>query len=511
LHTGQLLISLAHQTTMASLTQARLVPLTHRYLAMSTWRPECLTLLDVNTAAPRNNASLNEATISKQKRIIKTRDDCVMSRHHYHMNDVLQKEINTPERLAGDKHLRLDKQLVDTNLFTIMYNDIVVLNCYRENSTLRKIITFKKWFKPQHKTTTKTGCDISIGNHNNNNNNNNKGNSSNRGSSFLPFYVMFGFLGVFHKPTANELEEERERLSDEQKIKKMKPVELAIAKGVLSMCDQNYERANQLFHEALHIAQDENDEEREELILNLIASNYFESGDLQNAEKLFIDLMKRMIAHDVSPTAPAILELSLKLASIYSKNPQTSDKALKGFKFVISSLLNDLDDIINDIEKLDLQDISEEKKNELALLGWSYDWFAKHLLIMNDYSAAAAMLLKAYEISTKVLGPLHDQTLILLNDIGTTLAMNNSPDEGKKFIEKAVEGAITNHSSELASFYVNLGLVYLKLNDLKEAKQYCEYSMDLAKKNREQYNSHEIVELSQTCLTHIQKFLGTKR
>uniref|UniRef100_A0A6G1SJM7 Tetratricopeptide repeat protein 19, mitochondrial n=1 Tax=Aceria tosichella TaxID=561515 RepID=A0A6G1SJM7_9ACAR len=347
--------------------------------------------------------------------------------------------------------------------------------------------------------------------HHHHHGNSNSSNKSDNGSAFLPFYVMFGVLGMFRKPSANELEEERVRLTDEQKMKKMKPVELAIAKGVLSMCDQNYDKANQLFHEALHMAQDENDEEQEELILNLIASNYFESGDFQNAEKLFIDLMKRMIAHDVAPTSPGILELSLKLASIYSKSPETAEKALKGFKFVISSLLNSLDDIVSNIEELDFQEISDEKKNELALLGWSYDWFAKHLLTMNDYSAAAIMLHKAYEISSKVLGPFHDQTLILLNDIGTTLAMNDSPDEGRKFMKKAVEGAITNNSSELASFYVNLGLVYLKLRDLKEAKQYCEYSMDLAKKNPEQYNSHDVVELSRTCLTHIERLLGTER
>lgn len=313
-------------------------------------------------------------------------------------------------------------------------------------------------------------------------------------------YTSLAILGLFSKPSEKDLEEERAMLIDEQKVKKMKPIELKIARGVLSMCDQEYSRADQLFHEALHIAQDENDEDRENLILNLIAANHFESGDLEKAERLFIDIMKRMIARDVSPTARPILELSLKLASIYSRNPGTHEKALKGFKFVINSLLQDLENIVNNIEELELHSLSDDKKDELALLGWSYDWFAKHLLAINDYSGAADMLQRAVQISSLVLGPLHDQTLILLNDIGTTLAMNDSPEEGKVFIKKAVEGAITSQSKELASFYVNLGLVNLKLMNLEEAKRYCEYSMELAKKNREHYNTQEILELSRTCL-----------
>lgn len=320
-------------------------------------------------------------------------------------------------------------------------------------------------------------------------------------------FVLIGLMGLLKSFTASDIEEEKAKLTDEQKMKKMKPVELVIAKGVLAMCDQDYNKASDLFHKALRLAQDEEDEERETLVLNLLASNFFESGDLANAEKLFIDLMKRMIAHDVDPTNLAILELSLKLASIYSKDQTTHDKALKGFKFVINSLLNNLQDLLNNVEDIEIYELSEEMKTGLALLGWSYDWFAKHLLAVNDFNGATDMLRKALEISTKVLGPLHDQTLILLNDVGTTLAMNNSPEEGMTFIKKAVEGAIESQSKELASFYVNLGLVNLKLKNLNSAKRYCEYSIELAYKHREHHNSQEVIMLSKSCLNEVQRLL----
>lgn len=320
-------------------------------------------------------------------------------------------------------------------------------------------------------------------------------------------FILVGLMGLLKSFTSSDIEEEKTKLTDEQKMKKMKPVELVIAKGVLAMCDQDYNKASDLFHKALRLAQDEDDEERETLVLNLLASNFFESGDLVSAEKLFIDLMKRMIAHDVEPTDLAILELSLKLASIYSKDQATHDKALKGFKFVINSLLNNLQDLLNNIEDFEIYELSEERKTGLALLGWSYDWFAKHLIAVNDFNGATDLLRKALEISTKVLGPFHDQTLILLNDVGTTLAMNNSPEEGMTFIKKAVKGAIESQSKELASFYVNLGLVNLKLKNLNAAKRYCEYSIELSYKHREHHNSQEVIMLSKSCLNEVERLL----
>lgn len=322
-------------------------------------------------------------------------------------------------------------------------------------------------------------------------------------------FSLIGLAGLFKGLTTGDIEEEREKLSDEQKVKKMNPMELYIAKGVLSMCDQNYVKANELFHEALHLAQEEKNEEQEIMILNLLASNYFESGDLDKAEKLFIELIKRMILHGLESTNIAILELSLKLASIYSKNQATHDKATQGFKFVINNLLNDLQDLLSsaDVDEIDIHEISDERKDELALLGWGFDWFAKHLLNMNDYTGAALMLQRALQISSKVLGPLHDQTLILLNDLGTTMAMNEAPEEGRTYIKKAVEGAIESQSKELPSFYVNLGLVNLKLRKLNEAKRYCEYSIELASKNREHHNSYDVIQLSRSCLSEVERLL----
>lgn len=345
----------------------------------------------------------------------------------------------------------------------------------------------------------------------NSNENSNRHESRRRNKRRMRIPFALGALGIFKKLTIDDVdEEEKSTPSDEQKLKKMSQIEILASRGVLLMCDQEYDKAEILFHQALELAQSDDNEEQETFILNLLATNYFDSGQLDKAERLFIDLIKRSIALGVEQTDPAVLELSLKLSSIYSKEKSTHGKALKGFEFVIGSSMHKLKEILEKFDEIQTEELSEQNKNDLALLGWSYDWFAKHLVAINDYENAIEMLRRALEISSKILGPLHEQTLILLNDLGTTLAMSNLPEEGKTYIQRAVEGAIESKSRELVSFYVNLGLVNLQLRKLSEAKRYCEYSIELALKDQDNHNNSEIIKLSQICLNEVKHLLDVQ-
>lgn len=445
------------------------------------WRQQ-----DIREATLHNfsHTSCQLQAMPRSEPITSTRPLCVMRQENSSPSCI---EFNTPKL-----HIQ--------RLKTISDHRVLFSNCISHgvDLTSRRVTTFQNW----------SLSSINQSHDGKENSDHTKGSTKHKKKKNTIFSLI-GLAGLFKGLTTGDIEEEREKLSDEQKVKKMNPMELYIAKGVLSMCDQNYVKANELFHEALHLAQEEKNEEQEIMILNLLASNYFESGDLDKAEKLFIELIKRMILHGLESTNIAILELSLKLASIYSKNQATHDKATQGFKFVINNLLNDLQDLLSsaDVDEIDIHEISDERKDELALLGWGFDWFAKHLLNMNDYTGAALMLQRALQISSKVLGPLHDQTLILLNDLGTTMAMNEAPEEGRTYIKKAVEGAIESQSKELPSFYVNLGLVNLKLRKLNEAKRYCEYSIELASKNREHHNSYDVIQLSRSCLSEVERLL----
>lgn len=334
-------------------------------------------------------------------------------------------------------------------------------------------------------------------------------NNKNSRASYIDekrFLILFGFVGASKinsddaddRSHANESNEKIE--TDKEKKDVMTHTDKLISRGVLLMLDLDHAKANDLFHEALKSAQKDENEEKELLILTLLATNYFESEQFDKAEQLFIALMKRLISKNTEVDSPALLELSLKLAAIYSRRPETHKKADIGFKFVIDTLSKKLSDILYRLDQLKDDQLDDEKKNLLALLGWGYDWYAKHLLTINNFQDAIYYLKRAYEISLHVLGPLHDQTLILLNDIGTTIAMSRSPTEGREYIQRAVDGAIQSNSKELASFYLNLGLTTVRSQQPKEGRKYCERSLEMALKNTYDVNSKEIVNLSKQCL-----------
>lgn len=345
--------------------------------------------------------------------------------------------------------------------------------------------------------------------HHNNERANEDGHHKNRHKNLKYLAPSLGILGFMtNGSNVDGDDDDRSKLTDAEKMKKMSPAELLIAKGVLSLCDHDHDKADKMFHEALQYAIAEHNVDQETLILNLLATNFLESGDLKKAEKLLIDLIKRLVAQEVDQSDSAILELSLKLASIYGKCESDHEKAYTGFRFVINNLTKKLEYLpLENLDAVDLQDLSEQQKNDLAMLGWACDWFAKFLLSINDPSYAVSLLKRALNISTKILGCHHEQTLILLNDIGTTLSMSNLPEEGKYFIKRAVEGALESQSQELASFYVNLGIVNLQLMNLNEAQRYCEYSIELALKNHDHHNTTEVIKLSQNCLQQIKRLV----
>ena len=483
---------------MSSLTQARLAPLSQRYISMSARRHDLHEKLSSSSHPVIDSPQEKDITNSQwfnsnQNSPSNKYNHSYFGKglvNHYHPN----RHFSVTHDYCGDFRIGFGNELFRLrNSKTCNINRKFTVNTYNIFETpYKRTVSNRQHYKEQQDQRGEQ-------------------NSARKNYDAQHFVALLGAMSLFKKSTTEDNDELGTQLSDGEKMKKMKPIEIEIAKGVLAMCDQDYSKANQLFHNALHMAQEDNDEERESLVLNLIASNYFESGDFENAEKLFIEIIKRMVAKDFLPTSPAILELSLKLASIYGRNSTTHDKALSGFKFVINSLLDALNDVLDNLDELDSKELSDEKKNELAMLGWSYDWFGKFLIAANDYKGAADMLQQALKISLKVLGPSHDQTLILFNDIGTTLAMDNSLESGRTFIKKAVEGAISSQSNELASFYVNLGIVNLKLKKLQDAKMYCEYSIELASKNREHHNSHEVMELSRSCLNEVEHLLAAEQ
>ncbi|PKU33073.1 tetratricopeptide repeat protein hypothetical protein [Limosa lapponica baueri] len=133
------------------------------------------------------------------------------------------------------------------------------------------------------------------------------------------------------------------------------------------------------------------------------------------AEKLYKASMSYLLAGDTKEDDNAILEMSLKLASIYAAQKQHK-LALAGFEFCILTLEEKIakqKDLPEDVLS------AEEKANTRLLLGMSLDSYARYLLDINQLPVAQKMYEKALQISNDVQGETHPQTVVLMNDLAT--------------------------------------------------------------------------------------------
>ncbi|XP_064379283.1 tetratricopeptide repeat protein 19, mitochondrial isoform X4 [Dromaius novaehollandiae] len=175
-------------------------------------------------------------------------------------------------------------------------------------------------------------------------------------------------------------------------------------------------------------------------------------GQLDNAEKLYKATMSYMLAGDTKEDDNAILEMSLKLASIYAAQKQHK-LALAGYEFCILTLEEKIakqkdlpEDVLPGGAYLSA---SEEKANTRLLLGMSLDGYARYLLSLNQFPVAQKMYEKALQISSDVQGETHPQTVVLLNDLATVLDAQGHYDEAYSHVRRAAELAKeTQHPEE---------------------------------------------------------------
>jgi tetratricopeptide repeat protein 19 len=83
------------------------------------------------------------------------------------------------------------------------------------------------------------------------------------------------------------------------------------------------EKAEQMLHIALKLAQEQQNYDGVTYIYDLLANLADEQGQYKKAEKLFVSVMQRLLSTGVSKTDNKIIHISLKLANIYKIQKDT--------------------------------------------------------------------------------------------------------------------------------------------------------------------------------------------
>ncbi|KAM6338288.1 tetratricopeptide repeat protein 19, mitochondrial isoform 3-T3 [Alca torda] len=259
-------------------------------------------------------------------------------------------------------------------------------------------------------------------------------------------------------------------------IQLLKRAKLSVMKGELGEADRLLHQALRLSHQA---------DNRKAIVYTY-----------SMAEKLYKASMSYLLAGETKEDDNAILEMSLKLASIYAAQKQHK-LALAGYEFCILTLEEKI------AKQKDLpEDVlpAEEKANTRLLLGMSLDSYARYLLSINQLPVAQKMYEKALQISNDVQGETHPQTVVLMNDLATVLDAQGHYDEAYSCVKRAAELAKETQHPEEHMVLNNLAAILMHKEDFLQAKQVYKEALKQAQEKGDvasvQHIQEELAELA---------------
>jgi len=269
-------------------------------------------------------------------------------------------------------------------------------------------------------------------------------------------------------------------------------LEKTVKMAILAIQEGNLVRADKLLHVALKLANDMQYQAAATHIYCLMANLAMERGLLGQAERLFTEVLKRLMASGEAQDSNAVVEISLKLAQIFIANGDIG-KAEKGLEFSTDAMRKKVVAAGNDVEE-----------DTLALYGMALDQQAQVLMAGDNLKEAEKLFREAVTVATKVYGEREEQVLVVTNSLASVLSMQGEDEAAAQLLEGVVKAAGELDTPHLTAFMVNLGLIRLKQGMLDMARVNCEG----ARKKAEDIGDKEVVAEADQCLHQLKSVVS---
>ncbi|CDS37982.1 tetratricopeptide repeat protein 19 [Echinococcus multilocularis] len=172
--------------------------------------------------------------------------------------------------------------------------------------------------------------------------------------------------------------------------------------------------------------------------LRLLQCNYLD------AEKLFVETIRSSLAAGMDPKDACIVELSLKLALLYSKLGDF-DKASTGFQFCFDTQM------ANAPQDFDPgSDLNEKQVNDVALLGLVSNAYAHFLIQKGDLKEAREKLQVALKSARRIYPSHHENCLNLHADLANVESRIGNVSDALESLRTVIEEASRQQASTLS-------------------------------------------------------------
>lgn len=246
--------------------------------------------------------------------------------------------------------------------------------------------------------------------------------------------------------------------------------------------EQKYEEAIAFYQEARQLV--EHTKMSSQTIQNKVVLNIvdqlghlaYELGNWAEAEILLNQTQHIMKECGISEKDDLYIEVILRLAKIDTVY-ERRESAIEKFDFCIASLEH----------KISVVDIySEECSERITLYGLvltEYGTYTREIGLLDE---SEKLFSKALNICRNVLGPTHEQTSVLANDLATVYDEKGRYNKAIRLAEKAIRIASETSPENLATYKYNLGHILLHKGDLKRARKSLREALQIAEENDDQ-------------------------
>lgn len=209
-------------------------------------------------------------------------------------------------------------------------------------------------------------------------------------------------------------------------------------------------------------------------------------GQLQKAEKLFVDVMQRLMGLEKATEDDVrVLHISSKIAHI-AYLQENIDKALLGYNFVL--------------DKIKSRDyLNEENYHELY--GVVKNLIGQAFIALKRYPDAKAAFLEAHTIFKKYKDETTEDGMILLNNLSCACAELKEYASAQEYLKEAMAIATKINLEDISPYHVNMGMLYFKQKLFEKAKTSCSQGYKMAK----QYENADATKAADRCLDEVKK------
>uniref|UniRef100_A0A1A8DAJ1 Tetratricopeptide repeat domain 19 n=1 Tax=Nothobranchius kadleci TaxID=1051664 RepID=A0A1A8DAJ1_NOTKA len=272
--------------------------------------------------------------------------------------------------------------------------------------------------------------------------------------------------------------------SDEDQTKEDEMI-LLLKKAKLSIHRGQLQAASSFFHQVLVLAHQTHNNQAIIYTYSQMANLAFVQGQLDSAEKLFKAAMNFMLVGGAPQDDNAIIEMSLKLATIYAEQNKL-ELAEHGFTFCTESLEAKLEKHKELPEEEKTEEQEALRKETRLLLGLCLDSRARYRASALRLTQAAQDYQNALDICRQEQGETHPQTLVLMSDLATILDLQGRHDEALVLVQHAVHLSQSVGHPDHHVLLGNMAGILLHTGQLEDSVRFYQEALGLARQAGDQ-------------------------